>query len=88
MLETLEMPLRSKVIKILDETFEEVEPSGKAVVLALEVQRLTVVPRQLVDDVRYLVDRSKDPEFDLNDAKIAILAVRRTLEDMARDQDK
>jgi hypothetical protein len=88
MLETLEMPLRSKVIKILDDTFEEVEPSGKAVVLALEVQRLTIVPRQLVDDVRYLIDRSKDPEFDINDAKIAILAVRRTLEDMARDQDK
>jgi hypothetical protein len=88
MLETLEMPLRSKVIKILDDTFEEVEPSGKAVVLALEVQRLTIVPRQLVDDVRHLVDRSKDPEFDINDAKIAILAVRRTLEEMVRDQDK
>jgi hypothetical protein len=87
MLETVDMPLRRKVIELLDETFTEVDASGKTVVLAFEMHRLTVVPRQLLDDVRHLIERAKDPEFDINDAKVSILALRRTLSEM-NGQDK
>ena len=78
--------IRTRVMKILDDAFDEVEPSGKSAILALEVQKLTVVPRQLIDDVRYLVNLSKDPDFDINDAKIAIMPLRRGLEEL--DQEK
>lgn len=82
------MTMRAKVIKVLDKTFKEVEPSGKTAMLGLEMDRLIVVTRQFYDDVRHLLDRSVDPDFDLNDAKIAIHAIRRSYAAMDNQPDK